>query len=207
MESNYQSYYTVIAIDKDWDRCFMKFIGVYSTYELAKEATTHHHEHFRDSARCDDHYDYRIFLGELDKHYEIDAEDDLLYEEYEAKYEEDRKEQIEMQRKNYEERRKQIEQEKQEKIERVTRIFKKIACDKDASELNTMTMEHIIGFYERYTILATTNTRPNVRFIIDSLESFEVISKLGIKNAQTAEHLSAIMDTYRKKGIKWDGDL
>ena len=50
MESNFQNYYTVIAIDEDWDRCFVKFIGVYSTYELAKGATTHHHNNFGDAA-------------------------------------------------------------------------------------------------------------------------------------------------------------
>ena len=94
--------------------------------------------------------------------------------------------------------RERMEASKQEKIKRVTEIFHKISCDRDAIELNTMEMEHIIGFYDRYTVLATTNNyRPNAGFVLDSLKSFEVISKLGIKNAQTDD----IMDTYRKRRI------
>ena len=94
-----------------------------------------------------------------------------------------------------------MEKEKQEKIERVTEIFKKISCDRDARELNIIEMKHIIGFYDRYTVLAATNNRPNAKFVLDSLKSFEVISKLGIKNAQTDDCLSFIMDIYRKRGI------
>ena len=87
MKSNFQNYYTVIAIDEDWDRCFVKFIGVYSTYELAKGATTHHHNNFGDEAECDRHYDYKFFFGELDKNYETDYQDDLLHEENHKEYE------------------------------------------------------------------------------------------------------------------------
>jgi hypothetical protein len=204
MESNVQNCYTVLAIDKDWDRWFMKFIGVYSTYELAKGATAHHHRHFGDTARCDDHYEYRIFSGELDKHCEIDAEDDLLDKEHQAKYEEEHKKKMEIQRKNDEKRRQRMEQEQQERRRRVTEIFHKIACERDVNDLTTMEMEHVIGFYVRYTVLATTNHRPSARVILDSLKSFEVISNLGINHGQTAGCLSAIMDTYRKKGIKGD---
>ena len=201
MESNFQNYYTVIAIDEDWDRCFVKFIGVYSTYELAKGATTHHHNNFGDAAERNRHYDYKLFFGELDKNYETDFQDDLLHEENQKEYEKENKEKIEIQKKKDEEIHQKMEKEKQEKIERVTEIFKKISCDRDARELSIIEMKHIIGFYDRYTVLATTNNRPNAKFVLDSLKSFEVISKLGIKNAQTDDCLSFIMDIYRKRGI------
>ena len=198
MELNNQDYYTVIAIDKDWDRCFIKFIGVYSTYELAKGATIHHHHNFGKTAVCSNEYDYKIFSGIIDENCEIDDEDDLLHKENQDKYEEENKKNIEIQRKKDEEIRKRMEK---EKIERVTEIFNIISCDRDVIELKTMEMEHIIDFYDRYTVLVTTNNRPNARFIIQSLKNFDVISKLGIKNAQTNDYLSFIMDTYRKRGI------
>lgn len=201
---NIPNYYTVIAIDKDWERCFIKFIGVYSTYELAKDATIYHDNNFGENAVYNNEYNYKIFSGIIDKNYEIDSEDDLLQKEYQNKYEKENKEKIEIQRKKNEEIYKRMEKEKQEKIERVTKIFHKISCDRDASELTPMEMKHIIGFYDRYTVLATTNNLPNARFVLDSLKSFEVISKLGIKNAQTDNHLSFIMDIYRKRGIKGD---
>ena len=203
MESNFQNYYTVIAIDKDWERCFIKFIGVYSTYELAKDATIYHDDNFGENAVYNNEYNYKIFSGIIDENYEIDSEDDLLYKENQNEYEKENKEKIEIQRKKDEEIYKRMEKEKQVKIERVTEIFHKISCDRDASELTPMEMKHIIGFYDRYTVLANTNNyRPNARFVLDSLKSFEVISKLGIKNAQTDDYLSSIMDTYRKHGIK-----
>jgi hypothetical protein len=81
MESKIQKYYTVIAIDKTWDRCFIKFIGIFSTYELAKHATITHHNNFGDGARCGDNYNYKIFMGNVDEGVEIDVENDLLYQE------------------------------------------------------------------------------------------------------------------------------
>ena len=199
--SNNQDYYTVIAIDRDWDRCFIKFIGVYSTYKLAKGATIHHHNNFGECAVCSNEYDYKIFSGIIDENCEIDDEDDLLHKENQNKYEKENKEKIEIQRKKDEEIHKKMEKEKQEKIKSVTEIFNIISCDRNVMELKTMELEHIIDFYDSYTVLATTNNRPNSRFIIQSLKNFEVISKLGIKNTQTNDYLSFIMDTYRKRGI------
>ena len=203
MESNFQNYYTVIAIDRDWDNCFVKFIGIFSNYEFAKSATISHHADFGNTAVFDNKYDYKIFMGNLDEGIVIDAEDDLLCKEKEDKYNELHKEKIEIQRKEDEQNRKKMEEDKQMKMEYVTKIFNKMSCDKDVSELTILEMNHIIDFYDKYIFLITnTNFICNRKFVTESLKNFEYIYKLKIKNNQTEDYLCFIMDVYRKHGIK-----
>ena len=203
MESEFQDYYTVIAIDKDRYRCFIKFIGIFSNYELAKDVTIYHHNDFGNMAKCSDKYEYKIFMGNLNENVEIDTEDDLLSKEKEKKYYEENKEKIEIQRKEEEETRIKMEKEKETKIKHVTEIFNKIACNKYYNKLTVKEMDHVIDFFDKYEFLiANDYVSCNRKFVTESLKNFEVIFKLERKGLQTNDYLCNIMDTYRKHGIK-----
>jgi rRNA maturation endonuclease Nob1 len=203
MESKIQNYYTVIAIDEDWDRCFTKFIGIFSNYEFAKSATITHHNDFGHKAICGNKYEYKIFMGNLDEGVEIDTEDDLLDEE--------NKEKIDIQKIKDDENRKKMEMMKEAKIKNVTEakiknvteIFNEISCNKDARELTYVEIDHIIDFFDKYTFLSTNDyTICNRKFVKESLKNFEVIFKLKIEGSQINDKLSNIIDVYRKHGIK-----
>ena len=198
MESKFQNYYTVIAIDEDWDGFFTKFIGIFSNLELAEGATISHHNNFGNNTICSKHYKYKIFMGNLNESVEIDSEDDLLNKAKQETY----YEMIDIRRKAEEEICIKMEKEKATKIKCVTEIFNKIACNKYYGELTVKEMDHIIDFFDKYTFLiANDYISCNGKFVTQSLKNFEVIFNLERKGLQTNDYLCNIMDTYRKHGI------
>jgi hypothetical protein len=73
--------YTVIALDEDYSYCNIYHIGVFSSYELAKDAMNSHSITYGNTAENKYGYEYKIFLSALDECVNTDALYDLLDKE------------------------------------------------------------------------------------------------------------------------------
>jgi hypothetical protein len=193
--------YTVIALDQDYDNCDIKYIGVFSNYELAKGAADAHSITYGKSTRYDSKYEYKIFLSTLDEGVNIDTEKDLLYKEKEEKY----AKYMEDQKLANEKIIKAQQKENKSQVLHIKEIVRLLDFNIEVDQLTAIEKDSIIMFFDLYFELMHSSYHgyASRSIVLKAVNNFNIFLEIVKKyNFQTNEYLQFMLDVYKNHGIK-----
>lgn len=188
--------YTVIALDQDYNYFSIYHIGVFSSYELAKDAANSHSITYGNTVKYE--YQYKIFVSAVDECVNTDALYDLLDKEANKEREKER----EKQKLENEKIIQAQQKENKSQFLHIKEITELLDFNIEVDQLTTIEKDSIIMFFDLYIELMQSGYA-NRSTVLKAVKNFDVFVKIVKKyNFQTNEFLQSMLDVYKKHGIK-----